>query len=260
MYSRTHDGDTLEVKIISLIKTPAAKDKLQSIFFDRDALVTVHNAVDLRKVSPWQAYRNGLLGESSVLTILEGRKWHHELTTMGATGLLVSVRMALSGESGAWLLLCEDDVVPNFTLADEVDNLRMAHANGFPFDAAIFGPTSVNPQKWKPDCLLPSDRLPYDWVWLSGTFFGTHCVLWSPEGRRKAVSFLGGKQSVQLDMQLSLMHAAGLLKIIVQTGVSSADQSSHVSTIQLMNGCRLCDVAPLNEFHSNSTNGLLKLK
>ena len=77
---------------------------------------------------------------------------------------------------------------------------------------------------------------PRGWAWLEGGFFGTHCVLWSPRGRRRASELLKRPQEMQLDAFYAAMHGLGELNCLVQMrtpgSATQQDWPNSSSTIQ----------------------------
>lgn len=222
--------DELQVSVISLVHEPPSLLRLRRLF----PQASVQSAFDLRGRSARDLYDEGRVTESGYRVLEQGRKWHHELPGPGAVGLRLSLLSALEGK-GKWLLCCEEDAIPSSDLVLQVRRLRAFGG----FDLAVFGPRLFT--KSPPDPVLEG------WEWLRGDFWGTHCTLWSPEGRRRGAELLKDPQDMQIDQLFASLSELGKLRCLVQTGRSSARQSWHVSAIQEPNGCRLCDLGPRAE-------------
>ena len=81
---------------------------------------------------------------------------------------------------------------------------------------------------------------PKGWAVPLAHFEATHCVLYSPQGRRRVAELLKPPIRLQTDGLLSLYAKRGILRVLVQTGRASAGQTStlHTSTVQVP--CLLC--------------------
>jgi hypothetical protein len=206
--------------------------------------VSVQPAVDLRAADPQRLYDEGLITVGALLSITQGRRAHHEIPSTGAVGYWQSQLAILRRWRGRWLMICDEDVLflPGHLAA--VRALQEAHGRscGAGFDFASFG---VGRLEGRDDA--PADTsltgLPPGWRAPSVNHYGSHCVLWSPEGTRRVLALLGGRQDIQFDLFIYAMHAMGYLDGAVQEErVSTAVQLRHASTIQ--GDCALCHVPP----------------
>ena len=248
----------IDVVVITLEanSTPRALRDLRVQFPQARAV----RACDLRGTSVRTLFERGLVTPGALFGLVEGRRRHSEIGAAGAVGLRESMREALaSGPVEVATLCCEEDVVPHSSLAAEVRRL-LASASAGDFDLAIFGPLKVIEsatmraigQRSQP---LPRSEAacafgapaPHGWEWLDGIFYGTHCVLWSPQGKAKAARFLSDRMDMQVDSLFSIYHALGMWRCLVQTSQPPlATQAMHLSSVQTNLGadCTLCDVAP----------------
>jgi hypothetical protein len=104
--------------------------------------VNLQNGVDLRHYDAKVLYNTGLIGQSGYNAIVNGRKWHHELSSKGAVGLAQANRLALQKGTNALLLLEEDFYIhSNLRFAEE---LALLYDHMYDFDMAVFGIPNVD--------------------------------------------------------------------------------------------------------------------
>jgi GR25 family glycosyltransferase involved in LPS biosynthesis len=199
--------------------------------------VTVFPAVDMRGADPDSLYESGYISPSAAHVLKRGRKWHHELSSAGCVGLHQSVLRILEKGSG-WCVICEDDCFMTDAFPERVAHLiHSYHTKNEYFDAAVFGPYLFNDDSVTPHPSFDS----YSIVNKQYCFYGLHCVLYSPNGRRKVASLMRSPQDTQLDAFLSQCAEEKKLTLLLEVARSSAyQQNRKKSTLQT--DCQLCDV------------------
>ena len=228
----------LDVLIITL-KSKLHK-KIKSI---QDILpyanVSLQNGVDVRKSSAQNLYNSGTISPTAYTTIQEGRKWHWEINSNGAVGLILANRIALKKGDNS-LLLLEDDFYIKKTkqFSREINILQQ---NTESFDIAVFGALFHGKAK----DLIEADFMPKGWYFMkTNKFWYTHCVLYSPMGRKKIRNILEeGKYSMQIDGLYSFLAETNIINVLLQVQDSSVVQNAHLSEIQ-NDSCSVCDEQP----------------
>ena len=168
-------------------------------------------------------------------SLKHGRKYHHELGTPGAVGLLLSFSQILNSNTGP-ILVCEDDCVPSPTLPNVIDEF-LIHSSEF--DMIVFGPLMYQRTKNS----IPSHFKNFDV--LNQYYWGNHALLFSSQGRQKAIKYLKPPVDVQLDALFSRMAMYADFRILIQAeGEPLATQAKHASTVQSSLLCPLCDTTP----------------
>ena len=227
----------LQVRVISLEQPQDLIYKLKTIFPGTD--IGIQKGVDLQSISVENLYHSGIITHSVVKTLTLGRKWHHEIPSKGAIGLSQAVKLAISEKSNLSpksLLLFEDDCIikndTNFT--KNVEHLLNYQDQ---FDLAVFGALLVGINK-NPPCPFMDEG----WYYLKdGDFFLTHSVLYTPNARRILKQhFDHNPIEMQIDGLYSSMAHLGMLRILVQLDHSDTVQSTHISNVQELGGCKLC--------------------
>lgn len=234
---------SLEVQMISLEEEPKSLERVRAIFPQAKR----HAAVDLRGCTPQNLRGAGFITHSTLHTLESGRKWHKELSTMGAVGLQHANRLLLSSGTQPILVL-EEDCVLHRDIARHVDLLL---ENLDKFDVAVFGARLLDDRGTQPP--KPPEAVPFlpdGWV-RNGrhtTFILMHCCLYSPRGRQRVAEFYELPQEVQIDAYLSMLANAGELEVLLYLPDTLAWQSMHFSTIQesmtSFSTCKLCSMAP----------------
>jgi GR25 family glycosyltransferase involved in LPS biosynthesis len=217
----------MEVSIISLEKTlnhPVQKYFPQATFFD---------AIDLRNETPQNLLEKNLITINAFECLQNGRKYHREISTSGAIGLILSFLQILKSSTEA-ILICEDDCVPSQELSVVINRFLMHSSE---FDMVVFGPIMYERAK----NYLPSKFKDFDV--LNNYFWGNHAILFSPSGRQKVIKYLNPPFDVQLDAVFSRLALYYNFKILIQaSGEPLARQSLHLSTVQNnFDVCVLCD-------------------
>lgn len=227
----------METRVITLSgAVPAA---IARVFPDAEPF----GAVDTRSIDTASMLRRGMITAGGMEALRNGRKYHHELPGKGAVGLYHSVRAALEAGTGP-LLLMEEDCLPSDKLPAVCAQLLEAPDE---FDLAVFGPLRYD-GKGVPSNVHSQFRR------LVGYFWGTHAVLYSAEGRRRAAAALQGPVAMQIDGKLARLNQftglpSGPLRALIQTkGSALAAQSIHASGVQA-GGCLICDVSPSKGIH-----------
>ena len=234
----------MDVRVISL-KNPSALLKQTKRMFP-NANVAIQRGVDVRGTSVELLHKVGLVTHEASRVLRKGRKWHHELSTKGAVGLAQAVRLALEEDVSKPLLLLEDDCQFTDTARVQYDvEQLLTHMQDF--DVASFGAYLVEGHSTRPVPYLSKG-----WYHLGDAdFWMTHCVVFSPQGRRKVAEHLRRPLGMQIDALYSSLAHIGELKVFVQTEDESAIQSVHPSDIQ--DDCPLCPVHPSSEPSSNES-------
>lgn len=218
----------MEVHIISL--KPQENHIVQKVF----PQAKFSQAVDLREKTPQELLELNLITQNGFENLINGRKYHHELSTGGAVGLVLSFLNVLKSGSGP-VLICEDDCVPSHKLPSVIDEMLL---NSSDFDMAVFGPIMYQRSK----NAIPSFFKDFDV--LNEYFWGLHACLFTTSGRQKAVKYLEQPVDVQLDAWFSRLAMYSNFNIIIQAhGEALAHQSLHASTIQ-SHKCTMCDIHP----------------
>ena len=219
----------MEVRIISL--QPTVNHPVKKVFKNAKFL----QAVDLRSKTPQNLLDENLVTLNGYENLKNGRKYHHELSTAGAIGLILSFLKILKSNTGP-VLICEDDCIPAPYLPKVIDEMLL---NAYDFDMVVFGPIMYS----RANDSMPSIFKNFDV--LTQYYWGNHAVLFSPQGRQKAVKYLQAPYDVQLDALFSRLAMYSDFKIIIQAfGPPLATQTIHQSSIQTKNPCPLCDISP----------------
>lgn len=225
----------MEVRIISI--NPRASHPVQKVFKD----AKFFQAADLRSKNPQQLLDENLITLNGFENLKNGRKYHHELSTPGAIGLILSFLKILKSNTGP-VLICEDDCIPSPDLPKVIDEILL---NSSDFDMVVFGPIMYERSKNS----MPSVFKNFDV--LTQYYWGNHALLFSPQGRQKAIKHLEAPYDVQLDALFSRLAMYADYRVIIQAGGPPlAKQAVHISTIQTMSACPMCDTAP-NDLPSN---------
>ena len=109
----------IEVRIISI--NPSLNHPVQKVFKD----AKFFQAVDLRSYNIHQLLDENLITLNGFENLKYGRKYHHELSTPGAIGLILSFLKILKLGTGP-ILICEDDCIPSPYLPKEVDEMILS--------------------------------------------------------------------------------------------------------------------------------------
>jgi hypothetical protein len=200
------------------------------------AQVDIQPGIDLRRINDVDLFKSGILSSSGVTTINEGRRDHWNLNSKGGIGLAQSVRLALKKGTNP-LLLLEDD----FEISDEQTfrrDLDTLLANSKSFDLAVFGVR----YQGNYDRLKPVEFMDPRWKQLDrGKFWHTHCVLFTPGGRRELYEFFNRRPlDMQIDGYYSFLAEYGMLKVLINDD-GTVRQSLHWSDIQT-DICWVCDI------------------
>lgn len=224
----------LQCRVITLNRSSPVIPVLTEVFPYAD--VAVQPGVDMRNADLKSLIRAKLIGYGPRRTILDGRKWHAEMSSTSAIGLAHSLRLALQENTTQPVLVCEDDCyIRNTTqLRSSVESL-LQHLDEF--DMAVFGPMLRTHEQF------PVGFMPANWMQIKGQFMLSHCVLYSPKGRRKVAAALSQPLHMQIDALFSEMSTTDELTVLVETHNPSASQTSHFSSIQA-GVCPLCLFSP----------------
>lgn len=219
------DASTWQIRIIDLACANPLVDEMRGLFPDAD--VALQSAVNVRASAPRDMARVGLIGHAVYHTLEHPRRWDHEVPTSGAVGLAQAVRLALETDAARPLLLLEADCVIRDARAFTAQVRRLLrHADEF--DVAVFG------MLYKGDALALAfaPYLPHDFRVVRDKFWFTHCVLYTPRGRRATAEILRRPLEMQIDSLLGSHARAGTLTVVGQVENWTARQSMHASTIQ----------------------------
>lgn len=219
----------MDVRIISL--NPSVDHPVKKVFKN----AKFFQAVDLRGTTPQELLDKNLVTLNGFENLENGRKYHHELGTPGAIGLILSFLKILKLDNGP-ILICEDDCVPSPKLPQIIDEMLL---NSSDFDMVIFGPLKYEHSSNS----TPSFFKNFDV--LTQYYWGNHAVLFSSQGRQKAIKHLNPPVDVQLDALFSRLAMYADFNILIQaSGEPLAKQSPHSSTVQSSNVCPMCDTSP----------------
>lgn len=205
----------------------------------------LHPAVDARQMDPVQLQQDGVLSATAAFNLARGRKYHYEISGLGAVGLYLSVREALKRTPDTALLLIEEDCLPSQRLPDVCRALLRRASE---FDVAVHGPLRVDDHS-------PSSVHP-EFGRLKGFFWCTHAVLYTPHGRAATLRGIEGEVDMQIDGKLSVLNeyfpvvGTPPLRVMVQIkGEMLASQRRHSSTIQTQRHCIVCNISPSQGDH-----------
>lgn len=214
----------MQIRIITLDGSSPLTSQMSRLFPDAD--VGIQSGIDVRQ-SPLDAlWSSELITHSVMHTLTHGRRWHHEVPSLGAVGLAQANRLALEEDVTQPLLLLESDcyLLDPERLRREVAHLLL-HTDKF--DMAVFGAMyrgkkSPQNEEWLPDGF----QRVRDKFWL------LHCVLYSPSGRRRVGSLLRKPLEMQIDSLYGSEAFVGNLSVVAQLRNPTAKQTLHLSTIQ----------------------------
>lgn len=227
----------LDVKIISLKKNPKILKNIREIFPQAE----IHLASDFRSLKPIDLFYQKYITINAYDTLMKGRKWHKELTSSGAVGLYDSNRQALRTNKHKFLLLCEEDCVMDPSIYEEV---RMLMDHKEIFDVAVFGPIihgktiSTHLKNWHT-------------LTNKSSFWGTHCVLYTPNAKEKLSEIYKNPLEIQIDSLLAFLDNTKEIRILLDIK-RYATQSIHISNIQNLK-CTMCSVDSNTNFIHIST-------
>lgn len=194
-------------------------------------------AVDLRSKNPQQLLDENLITSNGFENLKNGRKYHHELSTPGAVGLILSFLKILKLGNGP-ILICEDDCIPSPHLPKVIDEMLL---NLSDFDMVVFGPIMYEQSKNSMPSVIKDFNVLTEYYW------GNHALLFSPQGRQKAIKHLVAPYDVQLDALFSRLAMYADYRVLIQaSGAPLAQQDVHTSTIQTISSCLMCDTSPNN--------------
>ena len=253
MSKRNMSKHNIDIRIISLQKKFSTIG-LQSIF--PNSKVQIQRGVDIRKANLKNIYKANIIGQAGYNSINQGRRRHSELNSKGGIGLGLANRFAISQHVELPLLLLEDDFKIKNTqkFVNEIDILNM-HMDLF--DLAVFG---VN-YRGSFENLEPVHFMPEGWYHLSlgEKFWNTHCVFYSPEGRRKVSSFfINEPMDMQIDGLYAFWAETRELRIILQVKKPTVVQKFHASSIQT-DFCYMCDLLDNENMLSFNKTSVMKV-
>ena len=144
--------------------------------------------------------------------------------------------LELQQDTSQPVLVCEDDChVENPAQLRASVELLLQHLDEF--DIAVFGPNLINHEQFS------IGFMPANWMQVKGQFMLTHCVLYSPQGRRKVAAALSQPLHMQIDALFGEMSTTEELTVFAETHSPSASQTPHSSSIQT-GLCPLCSFTP----------------
>lgn len=218
----------MEVRIISL--QPQGEHMVKSIFPQAEYFA----AIDVRSKTHQSLLDENLITLNAFENLQNGRKYHHELGTTGAVGLVLSFLKILQANTGP-VLICEDDCVPSPRLPSVIKEMLLQEST---FDMVVFGPLMYHQPKRATPSAFENFEVLNQYYW------GNHAVLFSSQGRKKMIEHLDKPIDVQLDALFSRLAMYAQIRILIQTsGEKLATQSHHPSTVQNTE-CILCDISP----------------
>lgn len=194
-------------------------------------------AVDMRGANPADMARRGLITPAAYVALVEGRKHHYEMPSTGCVGLYLSFKKALE-EGEGWVLICEQDCFLKEGARRKVEELverRGKARREDRFDVAILGPVML--MRPGTECAsLPG----MSHIEKPNSFWGTHCTLVSPEGRKRLLSLLEAPFETQLDGWLSHISSLREVRVVVESKGSSAGQLGEKNSFLQTDNCTIC--------------------
>lgn len=220
------DSMKLDIRIIALGEANELLSEMKTIF--PEANVDIQRGIDLRKSATEDLFETNLISHSAYHSITNGRRWHHELASNAAVGLAQANRLAVDETSETPLLLLEEDCLVKYAskLKLEVAYL-LSHSEKF--DMAIFGAIFKGKSKNK----HTATWLPDGFYIIKDKFFCTHCVLYTPSGRRKVSKLLRKPLEMQIDSLYGSEAKRNGLIVLGQLEMESCVQRHHASTVQM---------------------------
>ena len=203
--------------------------------------INIQNGVDIRSADTTNILKSKMIDEKTRNSIINGRKYHHEIGTHGAIGLAWANKIALDKGDRDLFLLEEDYNIINYTkLRQEIEILQK---NNNEFDMAIFGGI-LRPKDFNGDDMIlkPVEWMPSGWTELNGgRFFLTHAVYYTASGRKKIRDLLFKDH---IDMQIDSLYAYWAkkhnIKILVQHKNRSIRQFRNKKTTIQLDECKSC--------------------
>ena len=218
----------IEVRIISLDKH--TNNHPVKVMFPQ---AKYFKAIDTRNSTPKNLLDNRLITLNGFENLKNGRKYHHELPSTGCIGLSLSMWHILKSGNEP-ILICEDDCLPSPILPHVIDEIY----NSSDIDMVVFGPIMYK----RSEDTVASFIKGFDM--LNSYFWGTHAILFTSSGRKKASKYLEPPVDVQVDALFSRLAMYSDYKVIIQAPNEAplAKQKPHTSTLQ--NYCPLCERNP----------------
>lgn len=226
----------MDVRIISLKSSCKSLSDVQKIY--PEARIT--SGVDVRGVSIGNMVQTEMITTAAAHSLVQGRKWHHELPTRGAVGVHQAMQRAIGDTGDRHLLLFEDDVfIPDpIAFKAQVDMLA-AHSDKF--DVAVFGFVSSESARNKKEVEWAKG-----WLHCDGMFILLHCVLYTAHARPMIAELLERPQEAQIDALYSWWASQNKMRIILHPGLAR-QKNNRLSGIQI--ACPLCEITPTPVWH-----------
>ena len=227
----------LEIRVITSRSNHPLLEKLRTLF--PYASVEKLEPVDHSSSTPELLLEKGLIGVTSLVTMKEGRRWHHEVAKGGAVGLAESIRAALSLNPALPLLVLEDDCVvrDGSALKERVESLLLSTEN---FEMAVLGGL-IKGKRGRHRNYVEWGKGPLAFFeTVTSPFWFMHCVLYTPKGRRVVRRLLEPPLDMQVDSFLGYMAHLEKLRIVCEEGGRVVYQGKHVSSIQENGVCLFC--------------------
>lgn len=214
--------------------------------------VNIFQAVDARKKNPRDYYNDGIISQRVLIDLERGRKDHFAFSGIGGIGLILTYRKLLEKLKNVNhnVLICEDDC-----MIDDIKEFRrkvelLQNEN---FDCAIFGPldtkkiskfkNSVNQQFNESNNIIKynlPEKLKNDFYINKEIFYGTHSIIWSPTGIKKAIIYLNKLIEQQLDALFCFLSENNQLNLIIEKNKTTS-QKQHKSNLANDKECKLCE-------------------
>jgi hypothetical protein len=216
----------MQIRIITFDDSHSLVPLCRQLFPSCD--VGIQRGVDVRHVDTTHLIEADLITHSAAHTMQHRRRHHHDIGSKGGLGLAHANRLALMESFDEPLLLLEADCV--FRNPQEfVQTVHLFLQHQHEFDLVVFGMNRRSAEvrhseEWYP----PQFRT------VKGMFWYTHCVLYSPSGRKKVSELLHRPLDMQIDSLYGSHSYHGSLRIIGEIRRTSrfAYQRVHVSSIQ----------------------------
>ncbi len=226
-----------DIFVISL--KPMKNEQLIKTFPNKK--INIQNGIDIRSATTENILKSQMIDEKTRDSIVNGRKYHHEIGTHGAIGLAWANKLVFDKGDNSLLLFEEDyNILDYMKLREEINILQN---NTDKFDIAVFGGIFRRKNlKGDNHILKPVEWMPPGWAELNGgRFFLLHAVFFTPIGRKKIRNLLFKDP---IDMQIDSLYSEWAVKhnirIILQHKDKTVRQIGNRKTTIQTDNCRTC--------------------
>ena len=201
------DWRDIPVRVISLSAQSLASQRFVKFGF-KDVLDESNKTVNMEDATPNSLYNEKLITSSCRLALLDGRRRGHELPSPQAVGVALSAPQVCSTELTT--LVVEEDAMPHSSLMAQLPAALKLLQLGRPPDIVVFGPIQMYREMYP--WLPPKDNIPAS-VSVgsahlqplgSNGFYGSHGVLYTPQGCKQARKLLVPPFDMQYDALIAL--------------------------------------------------------